>query len=135
MPQSVATRICDGPCEHLFAQPLQSRPSSGKIKFQPGLPARHAEAIGKLGLGSYEHVAIDLAGNPLGLQSDDFVFQKAADPNTAALLANVSGSRVCVVEVAGKLADSLADDGEAAMTAFAIDGSDLKRAVERTHAT
>ena len=31
--------------------------SSGKIKFQPGLPARHAEAIAKLGLGSYEHVA------------------------------------------------------------------------------
>jgi hypothetical protein len=84
---------------------------SGKIKFQPGLPARHAEAIGKLGLGSYEHVAIELAGNPVGLQSDDFVFQKAADANTAALLANVSGSRVCVVEVAGKLAASLADDG------------------------
>jgi hypothetical protein len=114
---------------------------SGKIKFQPGLPARHAEAIGKLGLGSYEHVAIELAGNPLGLQSDDFVFQKAADANTAALLANVSGSRVCVVEVAGNFATSLAEQGEAAMTAFAIDwlaglfGSDLRRAVERTHAT
>jgi monoamine oxidase len=114
---------------------------SGKIKFQPGLPARHAEAIGKLGLGSYEHVAVEFAGNPLGLQSDDFVFQKAADANTAALLANVSGSRVCVVEVAGTLAANLAEQGETAMTAFATDwlaglfGSDLKRAVERTHAT
>jgi monoamine oxidase len=114
---------------------------AGKIKFQPGLPARHAEAIGKLGLGSYEHVAIELAGNPLGLQSDDFVFQKAADANTAALLANASDSRVCMVEVAGKLAASLAGDGEGAMTAFAVDwlaglfGSDLKRAVKHTHAT
>ena len=115
--------------------------ASGKIKFQPGLPARHAEAIGKLGLGSYEHVAIEFAGNPLGLQSDELVFEKAADPRTAAVLGNVSGSRLSVVEIAGKLAADLAEDGEAAMTTFAIDwlaglfGSDLKRAVERTHAT
>jgi monoamine oxidase len=115
--------------------------ASGKIKFQPGLPTRHAEAIGKLGLGSYEHVAIEFAGNPLGLQSDDLIFEKAADPRTAAVLGNVSGSRLCVVEVAGKLAADLAGDGEAAMTTFAIDwlaglfGSGLKRAVERTHAT
>jgi monoamine oxidase len=116
--------------------------ASGKIRFQPVLPARHAEAIGKLGLGSYEHVAIEFAGNPLGLRSDDLVFEKAGDRRTAALFANVSGSRLCVVEVAGKLAADLAEDGEAAMTAFAIDwlaglfGSDLKRAgVKRTHAT
>ena len=50
--------------------------ASGKIKFQHGLPARHAEAIGRLGLGSYEHVAIEFAGNPLGLQADDLVFEK-----------------------------------------------------------
>ncbi len=115
--------------------------ASGKIKFQPGLPARHAEAIGKLGLGSYEHVAIEFAGNPLGLQSDDLVFEKAADPRTAAVLANVSGSRLCVVEIAGKLAADLAENGEAVMTTFAIDwlaglfGANLKRAIERTHAT
>jgi monoamine oxidase len=115
--------------------------ASGKIKFQPGLPARHAEAIGKLGLGSYEHVAIEFAGNPLGLQSDELVFEKAADPRTAAVLGNVSGSRLSVVEVAGKLAADLAQDGEAAMKTFAIEwlcglfGSDLKRVVERTHAT
>jgi hypothetical protein len=45
--------------------------SSGKIKFQPALPARHHEAIGKLGLGSYEHVAVEFSGNVLGLRSDD----------------------------------------------------------------
>jgi monoamine oxidase len=115
--------------------------ASGKIKFQPGLPARHVEAIGKLGLGSYEHVAIEFAGNPLGLQSDELVFEKTTDPRTAAVLGNVSGSRLSVVEIAGKLAADLAGDGEAAMKTFAIDwlvglfGSDLKRAVERTHAT
>jgi monoamine oxidase len=115
--------------------------ASGKIKFQPGLPTRYAEAIGKLGLGSFEHVAIEFAGNPLGRHSDELVFEKAAGPRTAALLANVSGSRLCVVEVAGRLGADLAQDGEAAMTTYAIDwlaglfGSDLKRAVGHTHAT
>jgi monoamine oxidase len=50
-------------------------------------------------------------------------------------------TRLCVVEVAGKLAADVAEEGEAAMTAFAIDwlanlfGSDFKRAIVRTHAT
>lgn len=57
------------------------------------------------------------------------------------MLANVSGSHISVAEVAGKLGADLAEDGEAAMTTFAIEwlaglfGSDLKRAVRRTHAT
>jgi monoamine oxidase len=115
--------------------------ASGKIKFQPGLPRRYAEALGKLGLGSYDHVAIEFSGNPLGLQSDDLVFEKAAGPRTAALLANVSGSRLSLVEIAGKLGAGLAEQGEAAMTAFALDwlaglfGSEVKQAVKRTHAT
>jgi flavin-dependent amine oxidoreductase len=52
--------------------------SSGKIKFQPVLPARHHEAIGKLGLGHYEHVAIEFSGNVLGLRSDDLVYLEFA---------------------------------------------------------
>jgi monoamine oxidase len=115
--------------------------AAGKIKFEPRLPPRQAEAIGKLGLGSYEHVAIEFAGNPLGLQSDDLVFEKAPGSHTAALLGNVSGSQLCMVEIAGRLGADLAEEGEAAMKAFAIDwlaglfGSDLKRAIQRTHAT
>jgi monoamine oxidase len=115
--------------------------ASGKIKFQPGLPKRYVEAIGKLGLGSYDHVAIEFGGNPLGLQSDDLVFEKATGGRTAALLANVSGSRLSLVDVAGKLGAGLAEEGEAAMVAFALDwlaglfGSEVKQAVKRTHAT
>ena len=114
---------------------------SGAIKFEPALPARYAEAITKLPLGSYDHVAIEFAGNPLGLQSDELVFEKADGTKTAALVGNVSGSRLCLVELAGKLDAGLVQEGEASMTAFAIEwlvhlfGSDLKRAVQRTHAT
>jgi monoamine oxidase len=114
---------------------------SGKIKFQPNLPARYAEAIGKLRLGSYDHVALEFDNNPLGLKKDDLIFEKATGPRTAALLANVSGARLYVVELAGKLGADLVEEGEAAMTAFAIDwlegmfGSKLKGLVKRTHAT
>ena len=58
-----------------------------KIRFDPELSKRHVEAIGKLGLGSYDHVAIEFAGNPLGLESDDLVFEKATSQRTAVLLA------------------------------------------------
>src|SRR5207247_5442793 len=115
--------------------------AAGKIRFDPELPKRHVEAIGKLGQGSYDHVAIEFAGNPLGLESDDLVFEKATSPRTAALLANLSGSKLRFVDVAGKLGAGLAEEGEAAMVAFALDwlaslyGSELKQAVRRTHAT
>jgi monoamine oxidase len=115
--------------------------ASGKIKFEPGLPKRYAEAFGKLSLGSYDHVAIEFNGNPLGLQSDDLMFEKTSGSRTAALLANVSGSPLCLVELAGKLGAGLAEEGEGAMTAFALDwladlfGSEVKQAIKRTHAT
>ncbi len=95
--------------------------AAGKIRFDPELPRRYVEAIGGLGLGSYDHVAIEFAGNPLGLDGDDLVFEKATSQRTAALLANLSGSKLCFVELAGKLGADLAEEGEAAMVAFALD--------------
>jgi monoamine oxidase len=115
--------------------------AEGKIRFDPELPKRYVDAIGKLGLGSYDHVAIEFAGNPLGLENDEAVFEKATSQRTAALLANLSGSSLCYVDLAGKLGAGLAEEGEAAMVAFALDwlaglyGSDVKQAVKRTHAT
>jgi monoamine oxidase len=114
---------------------------SDRIKFNPPLPKRHLDALGKLSLGSYDHIALELEGNPLGLQDDDLVFEKATGNRTAALLANVSGSSLCMVDVAGKFGASLAAQGEAAMVAFAVDwlsdlyGTEIKRAVKRSHAT
>src|SRR5262249_25455580 len=59
-----------------------------KIKFDPPLPPRYRDAIAKLSLGSYEHVALELKGNPLQAQNDDLIFEKPTGPRTAALLAN-----------------------------------------------
>jgi monoamine oxidase len=115
--------------------------STAKIKFSPDLPKRQLDALAKLTLGSYDHVTIELKGNPLQLQSDDLVFEKAGGPRTAALLANVSGTPLCMIEVAGKFGRELAAQGEAAMVAFATDwlvglyGADIKKAIGRSHAT
>ena len=114
---------------------------SDKIKFAPELPRRQLDAIEKLRLGSYDHIALELSGNPLQLQRDEMVFEKSDSVRTAAILANVSGTNVCVVEVGGKFGRDLAASGERAMVSFALDwlgglyGSDIKKAVKRTSAT
>ena len=43
------------------------------------------DAIAKLRLGSLDHIALELSGNPLGLQRDDLVFERSAGAQTAAL--------------------------------------------------
>jgi len=115
--------------------------AADKIKFDPPLPRRYLDAIAKLTLGSYDRVALELEGNPLGLQSDDLVFELAAGNRTAALLANVSGSSLCTVEVGGRFGAGLAAQGEAAMVDFAVRwlgdlyGADIMKSVRRKTAT
>jgi monoamine oxidase len=115
--------------------------TSDKIEFIPPLPKRQLDAAGKLALGSYDHIALDMPGNPLGLQKDDMVFEQASGPRTAALLANVSGTSLHLVEVAGAFGRELAAKGEPAMVDFAgewlssLFGSNVKRAIKRSHAT
>ena len=115
--------------------------TSGAIKFVPELPKRHIDAFGKLSLGSYDHIAMELVGNPLGFESDDLVFEKSADSHTAAILANVSGTQLCMIEVAGSFGRDLAARGEAAMVNYAAEwlaglyGAEVKKAIKRSHAT
>lgn len=112
-----------------------------KLRFSPELPRRQLDAVEKLRPGSYDHIALELPGNPLGLDRDDMVFEKSDSPRTAALLANISGTPLCVVEVAGKFGRDLAAAGDKAMVAFAVDwlaglyGATIRKAVKRTHAT
>ena len=115
--------------------------SSDKIKFIPDLPKRQQDAIGKLRLGNYEHIALELPGNPLGFASDDLIYEKCKSTRTAAILGNVSGTALCVVEVGGTFGRELAQHGAETMADFAIDwladlyGSDLKKLVRRISVT
>jgi monoamine oxidase len=115
--------------------------SSGKIAFAPELPKRQLDAFARLKLGSFDHIALELPDNPLGLQRDDLVFEKSAGAETAALLANVSDSPLALVQVGGSFGQELSAKGDKAMIDFAMEwltglyGTDIRKAVKRTHAT
>ena len=52
---------------------------SDKLKFEPELPRRYLDAIEKLRLGSYDHIALELSGNPLGLQRDELRVERGIE--------------------------------------------------------
>jgi monoamine oxidase len=112
-----------------------------RIKFDRGLPKRQLDALAALKLGSFDHIALELPGNPLGLQRDDLVLERASGPRTAALLANVSGTPLAMVEVGGRFGRELMAKGDMAAVDFAVEwltglfGSNFKRAVQRTQST
>jgi monoamine oxidase len=115
--------------------------SSRKIAFAPELPKRQLDAIASLKLGSFDHVALELDGNPLGLQRDDLVFEKSAGSQTGALLANVSGTPLALISIGGRFGQELSAKDDRAMIEFATEwlaglyGADIRKAVKRSHAT
>jgi monoamine oxidase len=115
--------------------------TAGSIRFSPELPRRQLDAASKLKLGTYERIALDLPGNPLGLAPDDLVFEQSKDQRTAALLANVGKGSLCFVDVGGSFAQELAEQGEQAMKAFAFEwlgklyGADLAKSARKVQAT
>jgi monoamine oxidase len=115
--------------------------AAGNIKFAPDMPKRYLDAAAKLSLGSYDHIALQLPGNPLGLSRDDVMIEQSNSMRTALLLANIGGSSLCSIDVAGSFGRDLAAQGEAAMVAFAVEwitklfGSDAARAVKKSSAT
>lgn len=115
--------------------------TAGNIKFTPDIPKRQLDAAAKLSLGSYDRIALQLPGNPLGLGRDDVIIEQSSSTRTALLFANMGGSSLCVIDVAGSFGRDLSAQGEAAMVAFAIEwltklfGSDTANAVKRSSAT
>lgn len=115
--------------------------ASGKMKFAPDLPKSYLDAAVKLSLGSYDRIALELPGNPLGLARDDILMEQSQDHRTGALYANIGGSALCTIDVGGAFGRDLAAQGDAAMTAFATEwlvklfGSDVAAAVRRSSAT
>jgi len=115
--------------------------TSGSLKFNPDLGHRQADLFGKISLGSYDRIALELIGNPLGLDSDDLVFEKSTGTHTASILANVAGTPLCFVDVAGGFGRDLSAQGEAAMFDFAAEwlaglyGAEVKKAIGHKHAT
>ena len=110
-------------------------------QFGLELPKRQLDALAKLKLGSFDHIALEFNGNPLGLQRDDLVFEQSSNTQTGALLANIAGTQIATVSVGGRFGRQLAAKTEREMVDFAIGwltglyGGDIRRAVKRTHVT
>jgi monoamine oxidase len=115
--------------------------AAGNIKFAPDLPKRTLDAAAKLGLGSYDHIALQMPGNPLGLARDDILIEQSNSMRTALLYANMGSSSLCSIDVGGSFGRDLSAQGEAAMVAFAIEwltkmfGSEFAKAVKKSAAT
>jgi monoamine oxidase len=115
--------------------------ASDRIKFEDGLPRRQLEALGKLKLGSFDHIALEIPGNPFGLQRDDLVFERSSGPRTASLLANVSGTPLSLIGVGGRFGRDLVAKGDDAAVEFVVDwlaslfGTNIKRLIQRRQVT
>src|SRR5213078_3926572 len=115
--------------------------TAGNIKFAPDIPKRYLDAASKLSLGSYDHIALQLPGNPLGLARDDIIIEQSNSTRTALLFANMGSSSLCSVDVGGSFGRDLSAKGDAAMVAFAVEwlarmfGNDVAAAVKKSSAT
>src|SRR3954454_532188 len=115
--------------------------AAGNIKFTPDIPKRTLDAAAKLSLGSYDRIALQLPGNPLGLSRDDIIIEQSNSTRTALLYANMGSSSLCSIDVAGSFCRDLSAQGEKAMVAFAVEwltklyGSDVAKAVKKSSAT
>jgi len=115
--------------------------AAGNIKFTPEIPKRQLDAAAKLGLGSYDRIALQLPGNPLGVSRDDVIIEQSKSTRTALLSANIGGSSLCVIDVAGSFGRDLSAQGEKAMVEFATEwlsklfGSDVAAAAKKSSTT
>ena len=115
--------------------------AAGNIKFAPDIPKRALDAAAKLSLGSYDRIALQMPGNPLGLSRDDILIEQSNSTRTALLYANMGGSSLCTIDVAGSFGRDLSAQGEQAMSAFAVEwlsklfGSEAAAAVKKSSAT
>jgi monoamine oxidase len=115
--------------------------AAGNIKFTPDIPKRTLDAAAKLSLGSYDRIALQMPGNPLGLARDDIIIEQSNSTRTALLYANMGSSSLCAIDVAGSFGRDLSAQGEQAMVAFAREwltklfGSDAAAAVKKSSAT
>jgi monoamine oxidase len=115
--------------------------AAGNIKFTPDIPKRTLDAAAKLSLGSFDRIALQMQGNPLGLARDDVVIEQSNTTRTALMFANIAGSSLCSIDVAGSFGRDLSAQGEKAMVAFAVEwltrlyGSDIAAVVKKSSAT
>ncbi len=112
--------------------------AAGTIRFEPGLSDLHLSAIDGLGMGSTLRVLVEIAGNPLDVDGDQAVFQRADNDRTFGAVARVGGTNVWYLDAGGPYARDLEAQGDAVCVEAARDwlaagfGGDVRGQVGRT---
>src|SRR5205814_10384867 len=94
--------------------------AADNIKCAHDIPNRMLEAASKLSLGSYDRIALQMSGNPLGLARDDVVIEQSSSTKTALILANIGGSSLCTIDVAGSFGRGPSAHGAKGMGAVGV---------------
>ena len=95
--------------------------ASGRVRFEPALPAAKARAIEALPMGLLSKIALFFDGDPFG-HGDTFYLHRRTGAQRAALyMMRPSGRDLAVAFVGGELARELERAGEAAAGAFALE--------------
>jgi len=114
--------------------------AAGRPRVLPLLPTRPRAAVERITLGAYDHIAFEWPGAP-AFADGEMVYFRLASEKGYALAARPGGAGLYSLEVAGRLAQELADAppqaardflGEALTREF---GADAARRVGRTFAT
>ncbi|MFG1268073.1 NAD(P)/FAD-dependent oxidoreductase [Xanthobacter sp. DSM 14520] len=115
--------------------------AAGKLRILPRLPERVRTAVETVTLGTYDHIAFDLPGNPAGLKADELIYFKVEGPRAYGLLARINGGSLHSLEVAGDVAQDLANGPPEAAHAFLLEalthefGARTAAKVGKVHAT
>ena len=111
-------------------RPTSSRPAASNSL--PSLITVQSDAFGRLSLGSYDHIALELAGNPLGLEATIWCSRSPPTRIPPRFSPTCPARRFALIDVAGAFGRDLSAHGEAAMFDFRrrVAGRPLRRRSE-----
>jgi monoamine oxidase len=93
--------------------------AKGAIRFEPGLPAAHRDAIAKLPLGTAEKVALAFDRDVFGLPDNSHVQFEHKSDKTIRFQIKPTGHNIAIGYLAGRFAEQLEAQGTEAMADFA----------------
>lgn len=115
--------------------------STGRLRILPRLPPRQAEAMERISLGAYDHIAFEWPGAPASLAANEVIYFRTGSEAGYALQARLGGRNLFSLEVGGRLAEELADAPPKVVRGFLDDaitrefGADAARRIGRTFHT
>lgn len=120
--------------------------ASGAIRFDPPLPLDKQEAVARISMGTYNHIALQFRQNFFGIGDDGYVNYRldgtpGGSPRGIGLMVNIGGTGLTLADVGGAFAVELEGLGPTAAIDFAMSelraifGSTVDDALIKAHVT